>query len=137
MTSIDVITASFVMSHLQDYRAGLIEVYRVLKTAGVFAMTSWAASTNPYSEAWGQLLSEAVSKKRLQDGVNQVTPFAGYFEEEKNVNTAFTLLTTIDIMIGLDGSLMKLSFYLDWAYTRRAYRHSSFLCCQQRITNNE
>jgi SAM-dependent methyltransferase len=84
----DVVTASFVMSHLQDYRAGLIEAYRVLKPAGVFAMTSWAAGTNPYSKAWDRLLSEAVPKKRLQDGVNQVTPFASYFEDEKNVKVA-------------------------------------------------
>lgn len=95
----DVVTASFVVSHLQDYRAGLIEAYRVLKPAGVFAMTSWAAGTNPYNEAWGRLLSEAVSKKRLQKGVNQVTPFAGYFEEEKNVNVALTEAGFADVEI--------------------------------------
>ena len=95
----DVVTASFVVSHLQDYRAGLIEAYRVLKPAGVFAMTSWAAGTNPYSEAWGRLLSEAVSKKRLQEGVNQVTPFASYFEEEKNVNVALTEAGFADVEV--------------------------------------
>jgi ubiquinone/menaquinone biosynthesis C-methylase UbiE len=86
----DVVTASFVVSHLVDYRAGLIEAYRVLKPSGVFAMTSWAAGTNPYSDAWDRLLAEAVSKERLQEGVNQVTPFGGYFEDQRNVNAALT-----------------------------------------------
>ncbi len=95
----DVVTASFVMSHLQNYQAGLIEAYRVLKPTGVFAMTSWAAGTNPYSEAWGRLLNESVSKERLQEGVKKVTPFAGYFEEEKNVNAALAEAGFADVEI--------------------------------------
>ncbi len=95
----DVVTASFVMSHLQDYRAGLIEAYRVLKPAGVFAMSSWAAGTNPYHETWDRLLTAAVSRERLQEGVDQVTPFAGYFEDGKNVNTALTEAGFADVQL--------------------------------------
>jgi SAM-dependent methyltransferase len=95
----DVITANFVMSHLQNYRAGLIEAYRVLKPAGVFAMTSWAAGTNPYKEAWTMHLNEAVSKEQLQEGVDKVTPFAGYFEDGKNVNAALTEAGFADVEI--------------------------------------
>lgn len=64
-----VATASFVLSHLSDYRAGLLEAYRVLKPGAIFAMASWAADTDAYSEAWAQLLTEAVSKERLQEAV--------------------------------------------------------------------
>jgi len=86
----DVATASFVLSHLPDYRAGLVEAYRVLKPLGLFAMTSWTANTDPYSEAWGQLLAEAVSKDRLEEAVAQVAPSEGYFESAANVETALT-----------------------------------------------
>ena len=84
----DVVTASFVLSHLLNYRAGLVEVYRVLKPSGVFIMTSWTANTDPYSQAWSELLAEAVSKDRLQEAVAQVAPSEGYFENVENVKTA-------------------------------------------------
>jgi len=84
----DVATASFVLSHLPDCRAGLAEAYRVLKLRGKFAMTSWTASTDPCTEAWGELLAEAVTKDRLQEAVAQVTPFEDFFSSAANVQTA-------------------------------------------------
>lgn len=105
----DVVTASFVMSHLQDYRAGLVEAYRVLKPAGVLAISSWAAGTNPYSEAWDRLLTETVSKERLQEGVDQVTPFAGYFEDGKNVNAALMEAGFADVEIHIVDLKCRLS----------------------------
>lgn len=86
----DVTTASFVLSHLADYGAGLSEAYRVLKPSGHFAMTSWTANTDPYSEAWGQLLAEAVPKDRLEEAVAQVAPSEGYFEDAAHVESTLT-----------------------------------------------
>jgi len=85
----DVATASFVLSHLPDYRAGLLEAHRVLKPLGIFAMTGWTPSTDPYSQAWGRLLAEAVSQHRLQQAVAQVAPSEAYFESAANVEAAF------------------------------------------------
>lgn len=86
----DVATASFVLSHLLNYRAGLVEARRVLKPSGIFVMASWTANTDPYSHAWSELLAEAVSKDRLQEAVAQVAPSEGYFENAENVKTALT-----------------------------------------------
>ena len=86
----DIATASFVLSHLLNYRAGLAEARRVLKPSGIFVMASWTANTDPYSQAWSELLAEAVSKDRLQEAVAQVAPSEGYFENAENVKTALT-----------------------------------------------
>jgi ubiquinone/menaquinone biosynthesis C-methylase UbiE len=86
----DVVTASFVLSHLLNYRAGLEEAYRVLKPSGIFVMTSWTANTDPYNKAWSELLAEAVSEGRLQEAVAQVAPSEGYFQKGENVKTALT-----------------------------------------------
>jgi hypothetical protein len=67
-----------------------VEAYRVLKPSGIFVTTSWTANTDPYSQAWSELLAEAVSKDRLQEAVAQVAPSEGYFENVKNVKTALT-----------------------------------------------
>ena len=109
----DVATASFVLSHLPNYRAGLAEVYRVLKPRGKFAMTSWAASTDPYNETWGRLLAEAVTRDRLQEAVAQVAPSEGYFESAANVRTALA-------EAGFSGVEVH-TVPLDWSFSLELY----------------
>lgn len=81
----DLVTASFVMSHLRNPGAGLREAYRVLKPAGAFVMTSWTANTDPFSQAWSGLLAEEVSKDSLQNAVAQVAPSEARFEHAEDV----------------------------------------------------
>ncbi len=83
----DVVTAGFLLSHLPDPGAGLAEAHRVLKPGGLFAMTSWAAHTDPYTDAWNHLLAEAVPSERLLEAVARVTPHEGYFGEAANVES--------------------------------------------------
>lgn len=85
--SFDVATASFVLSHVADYQRALAEVLRVLKPSGLFAATSWTAPTDPYSQAWNDLLAEAVSQKAIEQAVAQVAPWEGYFQEPENVRS--------------------------------------------------
>jgi ubiquinone/menaquinone biosynthesis C-methylase UbiE len=87
-SAFDVATASFLLSHLRNYEAGLIEARRVLRPGGVFAMTSWAADTDPYGEAWRKLLADAVSRERLQDAVARVAPSESCFENAAGVERA-------------------------------------------------
>ena len=89
-SNFEIVTASFVLSHLVNYRAALLEAYRVLRPAGALVVTSWSANTDPYSRAWSELLAEAVSKERLQEAVAQVAPSEDYFEKGESVKTALT-----------------------------------------------
>lgn len=86
----DVVTASFVLSHLRDYRAALREAHRVLKPGGTFVMTSWAADTDAPGETWGDLLAEAVSRDRLREAVARVAPSESCFETAAAVEQALT-----------------------------------------------
>lgn len=86
----DVATASFVLSHLRDYGAALLEAHRVLKPGGTFVMTSWAADTDAPGEAWRELLAEAVSRDRLREAVAQVAPSESCFESAGAVEHALT-----------------------------------------------
>jgi SAM-dependent methyltransferase len=95
----DVVTASFLLSHLRDYGAGLVEAHRVLKPSGIFVMTSWGASTDPYSQAWSGLLAEAVSKERLQEAIAQVAPSEAHFENAENVQKALTAAGLVPVEV--------------------------------------
>ena len=88
----DVVTASFVLSHLADYGPGLTEARRVLRADGIFAMTSWAADADVHGQAWRKLLAEVVSEDRVRAAIARVAPSEGLFETgggvERSLSTA-------------------------------------------------
>jgi ubiquinone/menaquinone biosynthesis C-methylase UbiE len=84
----DVVTASFVLSHLPDYRRGLGEIHRVLKPDGSVAVTGWAASADALSETWTRLLAAEIGQEQLQHATAQVTPWERYFEQPENLAAA-------------------------------------------------
>lgn len=86
--SFDVVTASFVLSHLGNREAGLAEVRRVLKPRGRFAMTSWAADADAYGDAWRELLAGVVSKELVQAAMARVAPQESHFESAERVDRA-------------------------------------------------
>lgn len=86
--SFDAVTASFVVSHLDDPQSGLREALRVLKPGGRFGMTSWAADTDARSAAWRELAAEAVSSDRLRAAIARVLPNEQHFESPANVEAA-------------------------------------------------
>jgi SAM-dependent methyltransferase len=86
----DLVTASFVLSHLRDYRAGLAEALRVLKPSGAFVAASWTARTDPQTEAWEKLLADAMPATRVAALSAEVAPSEAYFEHEENVRAALT-----------------------------------------------
>ena len=73
--SFDVVTASFVLSHILDYPRALGEALRVLKPGGVFAASDWApAFPNGCEMTWWELLAVAVGEEALRRASEQVVP---------------------------------------------------------------
>ncbi len=89
-STFDAATASFVLSHLPDWEAGLAEARRVLKAGGVFVMTSWSTDADVHGEAWRTLLADVVPQERLQAAVAQVAPCESHFERAEGVEAALT-----------------------------------------------
>ena len=87
-STFDVVTASFVLSHLRSCEAGLGEAHRVLQAGGIFAMTSWAVDTAVHVKAWRELLAEEIPEDRLRDAVNRVAPSEARFETAAGVRGA-------------------------------------------------
>jgi ubiquinone/menaquinone biosynthesis C-methylase UbiE len=70
----DIVTASFVLSHVRDYGALLRETRRVLKTGGAVAVSSWAPTTDPFASAWAEYLADAIGRTEAERAVTTVLP---------------------------------------------------------------
>jgi ubiquinone/menaquinone biosynthesis C-methylase UbiE len=81
----DVVTASFVFSHLPHPETGIAEARRVLKPGGRFALTAWAAGLDAPTEAWTRLLGGAVGAEKVASAVKQVAPSEAELETESSV----------------------------------------------------
>jgi ubiquinone/menaquinone biosynthesis C-methylase UbiE len=77
----DIVTASFVLSHVRDYRAALRETFRVLKPSGEFAVSGWAPPSDPYSAVWRECLAETISKEEVERASADVVPSEAHFSE--------------------------------------------------------
>src|SRR5437016_3186444 len=48
----DRVIASFVVSHFEDYGAGLADMVRVCRSEGRVGMTAWGGGSNPVGQLW-------------------------------------------------------------------------------------
>jgi SAM-dependent methyltransferase len=77
--SFDVVTASFVLSHIRDYPGALAEIFRVLRPGGTIAASNWAPATDPYTAAWSECMAGAISKAQVERAWAEVTPWEEHF----------------------------------------------------------
>jgi ubiquinone/menaquinone biosynthesis C-methylase UbiE len=84
----DIATASFVLSHVLDYRRVLDEVNRVLKRAGTLGLSNWAPPSDPYSAAWTDAVAQVVSIDALDRAIAEVTPYETHFSQPGRLEEA-------------------------------------------------
>jgi ubiquinone/menaquinone biosynthesis C-methylase UbiE len=95
----DVVTASFVLSHLSNPEDALVEVYRVLKPGGRLAVTSWTTDTDEHAAAWRGLLTGVIPKGDLERAVARVAPSEGRVEEPESVERALVRSGFTDVEV--------------------------------------
>jgi ubiquinone/menaquinone biosynthesis C-methylase UbiE len=84
----DIATASFVLSHVLDYRRVLDEAHRVLKRASTLGLSNWAPPSDPYSAAWTDAVAQVVSMDALDRAVAEVTPYETHFSQPGRLEEA-------------------------------------------------
>lgn len=88
--SFDVVTASFVLSHVSDYPSALAEMLRVLRSGGTVAVSNWAPPSDPYGAAWSEWLDRAISKPEAERALAEVAPCEGHFSQKGELEAALT-----------------------------------------------
>jgi ubiquinone/menaquinone biosynthesis C-methylase UbiE len=84
----DLVTASFVLSHVGNYHRALSEIFRVLKSSGLLAASAWAPPLDPYATAWSHYLAEAISKSEADRALADVAPAEEHFSVHGNLAAA-------------------------------------------------
>lgn len=86
--SMDAVAAGFVVSHIEDYRAGLADMRRVCKVRGRVGITAWGTMPNPAGALWKHVASAFAASERLADAFRQAIPWDEWFSNAANVEGA-------------------------------------------------
>ncbi len=84
----DRVTASFVVSHVPDYRLVFREAFRVARRSGRFALSNWAPATDPHGACWNECLAAAITESEVRRATAEVVPWEDHFAREGNLESA-------------------------------------------------
>jgi ubiquinone/menaquinone biosynthesis C-methylase UbiE len=97
--SFDVVTASFVVSHLPDYRSGLADLERVCRRGGRIGMTAWGSLTNSAAQLWTEIAGAFVDRQRLDEAFTAHIPWDAWFSRHEHVRQALTQADLKDVVV--------------------------------------
>jgi ubiquinone/menaquinone biosynthesis C-methylase UbiE len=84
----DVVTASFVITHVPDYGRGLSELVRICRIGGRVGMTAWGSLPNPGAQLWSDIASQYVPRKQLDNAFRAQIPWDEWFSQPANIRQA-------------------------------------------------
>jgi ubiquinone/menaquinone biosynthesis C-methylase UbiE len=79
------VASGFVLTHIQDYRAALLDMKRVLVPSGKIGLAFWKNYQNCYSETWSEVAQLFAGKDFFADAVKQVLPWEDLFSAPQNI----------------------------------------------------
>ena len=86
--TVDIATASFVLSHLREPNRAMAEMRRVLKSSGAIAVSSWAAASDPFSAAWSDALAAAITRTESDRASREAIPSEAHFSQAGRLESA-------------------------------------------------
>lgn len=123
--SFDRVLASFVLSHIRSYEAGLLDITRVLMPAGMLGVTTWGSMENDYRTFWQSLAESFIDKQMLANAMREALPWEDWFTEPGHVADAlraaglqdvdvqpvlYTIHTNIDDFLAIRESSLQARF---------------------------
>lgn len=86
----DVVAASFVASHFNDYETALHDMIRVLRLGGRLALSSWAdGDRDELQETWVELVKSVIGEEMLADVHRQAVPWSERFADREAIEETF------------------------------------------------
>lgn len=79
------VVANFVISHIPEYGAALVDMTRVLRSEGRLGISAWGARENEVEEAWGSVAELFVKKELLEEALQLALPAEAWFSNADNL----------------------------------------------------
>ena len=110
----DRVLASFVLSHLPSYEAGLRDLVRVLRPGGKLGMTAWGSIQNECRERWEEVAETFVDKDALRAAAQEAIPWEEWFESADHLRQAFqdAGLTGVEVFHAVHTARMSMADFL-------------------------
>lgn len=84
----DAVLASFVLSHLANYRLGLEDMVRVLRPGGRIGATAWAPARTDAAELWKEVVAKFVNLDELLRAFRRLIPWDEWFSDADHIARA-------------------------------------------------
>jgi ubiquinone/menaquinone biosynthesis C-methylase UbiE len=84
----DGVLGCFVLAHFTKYQTALFDIRRVLRPAGVLALSSWADGADAYQQAWRELIEGVVPREMLDPAYAEAAPWHDRFSSRAAVEEA-------------------------------------------------
>jgi len=84
----DVVAASFVLPHCQDYSSTLADMVRVCQPGGRIGISAWGSMPNEAGLLWKQIVEMSVDGYQLHEACRTMVPCEEWFYEASNLERA-------------------------------------------------
>lgn len=95
----EAVTAGFVLTHIQDYAAALVQIIRALRPGGILGATAWGSGTTKVSEVWKSTIRQYVDPEAVQKEFDRIIPWDELFSESKHIVEAFKSAGFVDVKV--------------------------------------
>lgn len=108
-SSVDAVLASFVLTHVRDYKTALLDMVRVLRPGAKFGTTAWATTSDEHREFWQSIAESFVGAKTLQAAVGQALPWEDCFTQSEHLRRALQEAGLIGVELHLARYQIRMS----------------------------
>jgi ubiquinone/menaquinone biosynthesis C-methylase UbiE len=81
----DAVIASFVINHIHDYHAAIVDMIRVLRSGGKLGISTWGSKESEVDRAWQSVAEVFTEKGLVRRTIQQAVPWEEYFSDSRNL----------------------------------------------------
>jgi ubiquinone/menaquinone biosynthesis C-methylase UbiE len=86
--SFDIVVSAFVLTHVDDPDAALLDMARVLRPGGCVGVSAWAAGDDEIVAAWSQVVERFVPTERMNHAADVLLPGESRFSKPEGLRAA-------------------------------------------------
>jgi ubiquinone/menaquinone biosynthesis C-methylase UbiE len=124
--SFDVLLAGFILNHISEYQAALLDMVRLLRSGGRLGTTTWERRENEYAKRWFEIAESFAGKEFFQEVEMEVLPREGWFSDSEHVAAALRGPGLRDVCVERR-SYCVIAKIQDYLLTREASMQGRFL----------